>query len=113
MDLPSEGLLTRQNAEEIELLAEGLSEDEVSRYIWGKDFAMLDEELQLEFTRHYTRGRTRFKLYAINALKIQMNGRNGFQASLAALTRFAEAWPSVSAENGAGNFNFNINLAED
>ena len=113
MDLPAEGLLTRQQAEEIELLAEGLTENEVSLYIWGKEFAELDEALQPDFRRHYTRGRTRFKIYAVNALKIQMNGRNGLQASLAALTRFAEAWPTVQNEGGSGNFNFNINLADD
>lgn len=113
MDLPAEGLLTRANAEEIEILSEGLSENEVSLYIWGKNFDELDEALQPDFRRHYIRGRTRFKLHAINALKMQMNGRNGYQASLAALTRFAESWPKVGEEGGGGNFNFNINLNDD
>ena len=113
MNIPDEGCLTALQRDEIENLAEGLTESEVCLYMWGITPEQMDEALVPEFRRHYTRGRTKFKLHAIHALKAQMNGKQGLQASLAALTRFAEAWPQVNTENAGGTFSFNINMDAD
>lgn len=113
-EIPAEGLLSSLDIQEITHLAEGLTEDEVSLYLWGVPYAELPEHLLPEFRRAYTRGRTQFKVFAINALKSQMHGRQGLQASLGALIRFADAWQPIddqSIENGT--FNFQINLAKD
>ena len=99
---------------DIRRLAEGLSEDEVSLYVYGVPLGELSEETQRDFMQQFIRGRTNLKIHAINALKTQMHGRQGLQASLATLTRFAEAWPKVgNEESGGGNFNFRIVLKDD
>ena len=98
---------------QIKSLAEGLTEDEVCLYVYGVPFGELNNEAKVDFMMQFTRGRTNLKIHAINALKTQMHGRNGLQASLATLTRFAEAWPSITNEDANGNFNFKIVLKED
>ena len=99
--IPREGILRDSEKAEIEILAEGLTENEVSLYLWGDPYDVLGPAERREFDRAYVRGRTRMKLYAIQALKESMRGRNGLQASLAVLTRFAEAFPQIA--DGDGN----------
>jgi hypothetical protein len=111
MDIPKEGLLRESEKSEIEVLAEGLSKDEVCGYMWGCTYAEIDRAAKADFTRHYTRGRTRMKIYAVNALKQAMHGRQNLQASLAILTRFAEEFPKIADEDGnvvGKDFNFKI-----
>lgn len=109
-DIPSEGFFTESAKLDIEQLAEGLSEDEVCLYLWGEPFsAFTDEASRREFMRLYTRGAVRFKLHAVQALKQQMLGRNGLQASLSALIRFADKWPTLNGADGdSAKFNFKI-----
>lgn len=111
--IPAEGALTRDQLSDIEHLAEGLTESECSNFIWGIEPEQLDEVAYREFKRAFTRGRTKFKLHAVTSLKMQMAGRNGLQASLAALTRFAEAWPKLDKSDGEGSYNFKIVLDDD
>jgi hypothetical protein len=115
-EIPAEGLLLESQKQEIEILAEGLTENEVCNYMWGIDFSSLDPAMLPEFRRSYVRGRTRMKIYAINALKQSMHGRNNLQASLAVLTRFAEAFPKIADDEGNVNgkdFNFRIVVDND
>lgn len=113
-DIPAEGLFSPSIRLDIEQLAEGLSEDEVCLYLWGVKYDTLDESAKQEFMRYYTRGQVRFKMHAINSLKQQMQGRNGLQASLAALLRFADRWPTMNGADGdAAKFNFKITIDDD
>lgn len=113
--IPDEGMLDAATKLEIQQLAEGLTKDEVCQYLWGVTFTELEPPLAREFTIQYTRGRTQFKVHAVNALKSQMHGKNGLQASLAALIRFADAWQPITDASATGNgvFNFKINLKGD
>jgi hypothetical protein len=112
-NLPGEPQLTVQQELEIELLAEGLTEEEVCMYLFGESYTSLGGEFLRRFNRAHCRGRTKMKLLAITALKDQMKTRNGLQASLAVLTRFAEAFPKIADSdgniNGAG-FSFRVEM---
>lgn len=113
-DIPEDGPFSPSIKLDIEQLAEGLSEDEVCLYLWGVKFEALDEPVKQEFMRYYTRGQVRFKIHAINSLKSQMQGRNGLQASLAALLRFADRWPTMNGADGdSAKFNFRITVDDD
>lgn len=83
---------------EIETLSEGLSEDEVSLYLWGITAKELAPDDFKEFTRCYTRGRTRMKIAAVNALKNSMHGKHAMEASLAVLVRFSENWRQLDQD---------------
>ena len=101
----------------IEQLAERLTENEVCLYIWGLPLSSLgspDSQASVDFNKAYIRGRTRMKIYAVNALKQACHGRSGLQASLAILTRFGEAWPRLGdAETQGKDFNFKIVLNDE
>lgn len=105
--------ISEEDKLEIKRLAEGLTEDEVCLYMYGVELDQLADDAKADFRREFTRGRTNFKIHAINALKAQMHGRQGLQASLSALTRFGDAWPKISEEAGNGEFNFKIVLGDD
>lgn len=115
-ELPGIPQLDPKQELEIESLAEGLTQDEVSLYLWGESYDSLGGELKKKFDRAHCRGRTKMKIHAVNALKEQMKGRNGLQASLAVLTRFAEAFPKIADEDGnikGAGFSFRVELDDD
>lgn len=85
----------------VQQLAEGLSETEALDYL-GYTLEELTEEELGDFKLAYRQGRAKFKFYAVGKLKESMAGRNGMQASLAALTRFAEEWPSTQNDDHNG-----------
>jgi len=103
-------LLTAERRALVVQLAEGLSEAEVLAYM-GMDETDLNEEDLRQFKIEYLKGRAQFKYFAVCKLKESMTGRNGMQASLAALTRFAEEWPaSESNDHNGVQRNFRIIL---
>ncbi len=87
--------LTPQEEAQIQNLSEGLSQEEVLAYL-GKEPSDYTEEQWIQFQKAWKRGRTMFKVHAVTKLKESMSGRNGLQASLAALIRFADDWPEGS-----------------
>lgn len=105
-------MITPDQCSEIEQLAEGLTENEVCLYIYGYEYKDLPGDFKRQFDRAYCRGRTKMKLFAIQALKDQMRGKNGLDASLAVLTRFADAFPKVTemANSEGSGFNFRVEL---
>ena len=92
--------LSEQEKLQIVGLAEGLSKEEVCDFL-EIDYNELSPESQKRFERAYKKGNVIFKIHAIQKLKESMQGRNGFQASLAALSQFAEEWKKTPDEEGS------------
>ena len=84
----------------LEELAQGLSKPEIL------DLYNIRED-ELEPTDRYNlnqaikKGKATLIKLAVHNLKTQMAGKNGLQASLAALTRFGEKWEHTDAVTGA------------
>ena len=97
----------------IQQLAEGLSESESLAYL-GLEMEDLSEEDAKQFRVAYKQGRAQFKYFAVTKLKESMSGRTGMQASLAALTRFADEWPTSEIDDHNGvQRTFKIVLGEE
>lgn len=97
--------MNQETLQQIEEVAPGLSENEVSQYIFGKDFSELSIVKQKEFSLAYTRAQTNLKLAAIAALRLALCGRQGLPAALSILTRFGDKWEKMDK---GGVFNFKI-----
>lgn len=83
-------------------LSRGLSKDEVLAY-YGLQYDDLGRKDQFFFDIEYNRGQVLAKKTAVDRLFTSMTDRNGHQASLAFLKRFAEKWPDseeVASEGG-------------
>jgi len=87
--------MTPQEEAQIQSLSEGLSKVEVLDYL-GKTEEDFSKEDWVVFEKAWKRGRNALKIHAVQKLKESMSGRNGLQASLATLVRFAEEWPEGS-----------------
>lgn len=85
---------------EIEDFAWGLELDEIYDYFGSKDDLSAAEISWVE--RAFKRGRALAKKQAVDNLFVTMKERNGQNASLPYLRRFAEKWPGdgVDAEKG-------------
>ena len=85
----------------IETMAQGMSEQEILDN-WG----VLAQDLPAEdlkfFMIHVRKGRAQGKTKAVNELFKQMSGRNGKDAALAYLLRFAESWPEDVEDKAGG-----------
>ena len=90
----------------VEDLARGMSMNEACEW-FGCTFEVLDEEDRKFFLYHYRRGRATGRRSAVQALFGQMTQRNGHQAALSYLTRFADEWPEEGVSAGDG-FNFKV-----
>jgi hypothetical protein len=100
-------MFTEQELTLIESLSEGMSQQEVLDY-FGLVYADLDDEKKQVFDKTWRKGKVNIKHFALTKLKEQMSGRNGMQASLAALSQFGEEW--VKAEGVANVKSFKITL---
>jgi len=98
-------VFTEQDIALIEQFGEGMSQLEACQW-FGLDYSALEQEDRQAFDRAWKKGRSNMIFYAVNKLKEQMHGKNGFQASLAALSQFGTEW--TKADNIAGVKSFKI-----
>lgn len=102
-------LLTEKQLEQIQLLSEGLSKQDVLDY-YGLTLERLSDEDTILFNKAYNRGRVNMKLYAVRALKQAMtNSKTGMAASLAALSQLSEQWSDAPQAAAAKSFTISLN----
>lgn len=109
---PTENL-TLEMLAKIEDFAWGLELDEIFDYFGAKEDFVEDEIKWME--RAFRRGRAVAKKQAVDNLFASMKDRNGQNASLPYLRRFAEKWPGDDANVKEGDlliFKANIGAKE-
>lgn len=87
-------ILTPDKELQIQLISEGLSQDETAEYL-DIDLINLNPTERAKFDKAWAKGRIQLKIQAVAKLKDAMSGRNGLEAALHVLTRFAEDWPQA------------------
>ena len=94
---------------EIEDFAWGLELNEIFDYFGGKDDYQAEEIKWME--RAFRRGRAFAKKQAVDNLFKSMTDRNGQNASLPYLRRFAEKWPGEDNTKEGDLLVFRANIA--
>lgn len=111
-DLPDDLIIFDEGTlYEVETLASSLNENEVLDYyaLQPTDLDQSPSDL-LWFNRAFKRGRTKAKLQASQALFNQMNQRNGQQACLAYLQRFAKNFEGQVEQSNDKAYSFTVLL---
>ena len=95
---PETEMLTQSMLDEIEGYAPGLELDEIYAYFGSKEDFSEAEVIWIE--RAHGRGRVRAKKLAVDNLFLSMKDRNGQNASIPYLRRFADKWEGDDVTEG-------------
>lgn len=90
--------LSQQMLDEIEAYAPGLEMSEIYDYFGAEEDFSKDEVKWME--RAHGRGRARAKKLAVDNLFVSMKDRNGQNASIPYLRRFADKWEGDDVTEG-------------
>jgi hypothetical protein len=100
-------VLDDRDIELVTQFGEGMSRQEACQW-FGLDYEELLPYDRERFDRAYMKGRSNMIYYAVGKLKQQMDGRQGVQAALAALSQFAEEWTKADELAGVKQFKITI-----
>ena len=98
-----EHVLDDRDIELVTQFAEGMSRQEACQW-FGLDYEELLPYDRERFDRAYKKGRSNMIFYAVGRLKAQMDGRQGVQAALAALSQFGTEWTKADEVAGVKQF---------
>ena len=90
------GCFSQMDLQQVSLLAEGLSRQEVADYM-TVDLNSLSSLDIAAFDRAYKHGRAKAIYFAYTKLKEATSGRNGHQAALALLNKFADEFSMTNS----------------
>ena len=103
-----------QSLYEVELMAKGMSEEEVlAYYTLGTEDLPAKSSDWIWFHKAFKRGRSHAKHKAVNDLFQAMQGRQAKEASIAYLQRFGQLWPEASEQDGNDKKNFSFTVVLD
>ena len=91
----------------LEQLAEGLSRDEIMQSL-DLDPSTLGPTDRYNFEKALKKGKINIVTQSVDALKKQMQGKDGVKAALATLTRFGEKWENSDIAAGATKFTLTL-----